>query len=380
MTRLRRNKKTPPESTREKGDILENIVAEMHQIPGVLVETKKRLYVTNNNKRKREIDVLITSQTAGIPVRIGIECKNEEEKTGVGKIDEFIGKLKDVNLPTQLGIFVSKRGYTKDALDRANKEGIKTLIFEDLSKNLATTILNSFQSVIYLLPSITNIHIRNDYATGEAVSAGELFFFHNKKGELCGSVLDLVWKKWISGKIPETIGDNTIKFKLPTGWKQFIHGKEAKVKEIIVTLKTTGYGMAVPGTLTSYNLVNANDMTVHKTKVKVSFSPPKEKVLLVKLNSEDDLHNFEKETDPIIIRNRIKTPRIVFLSMYWPPSKSSLEKLVKIIWFSRKTKKPFDLQSIPLAEIEGDSLEKLWEPIIEDHPMLLQLSQQKAHK
>jgi hypothetical protein len=40
----------------------------------------------------------------------------------------------------------------------------------------------------------------------------------------------------------------------------------------------------------------------------------------------------------------------------------------------------FDLNSLPLIEIEGDSLSKLWEPIVEDHPMLKQIQKPRHSK
>jgi len=228
MVRTRKKKQAPKGSTRAKGDILEEIVAEMHEVEGISVERNVFLPVHNKGKRTREIDVLITSQAAGIPVRIAIECKNEIEKTGVEKIDAFVGKLKDVNLPTQLSVYVSKSGYTKGAIDRANQEGIKTLIFEDLSKSLTGMVIQSFQSTTYPLLAITNIQIRNNIAHGEAVSGGDLLFFTDKKGKVCGSIPDLVWQKWITGKIPSTLGDGKLKLKAPPSWKQIIRGNKSK--------------------------------------------------------------------------------------------------------------------------------------------------------
>jgi hypothetical protein len=49
-----------------KGNILEDLVATMHEMPGVLVEKRKKFRVVRgNSKRNREIDVLITSHVAG---------------------------------------------------------------------------------------------------------------------------------------------------------------------------------------------------------------------------------------------------------------------------------------------------------------------------
>jgi len=59
--------------------------------------------------------------------------------------------------------------------------------------------------------------------------------------------------------------------------------------------------------------------------------------------------------------------------MYWPPSKNTIQKLNKRIIDTLKRGEDFDLNSISLIEVEGDDLSAIWEPIIEDHPMLKKL-------
>ena len=74
--RKRKKKAAPAGSTRAKGDILEQIVAEMHKTPGVTVERNVFLPVQDESDRTREIDVLLTSKVAGYPICVAIECKN----------------------------------------------------------------------------------------------------------------------------------------------------------------------------------------------------------------------------------------------------------------------------------------------------------------
>lgn len=65
-------------SNKIKGNILEDLVAMMHQVPGVRVQKRRKLPVLRSKtKRKREIDVLITSSVAGYKVQIALGCKNE---------------------------------------------------------------------------------------------------------------------------------------------------------------------------------------------------------------------------------------------------------------------------------------------------------------
>ena len=380
MVRTRRKGHAPEGSTRAKGDILEEIVAEMHDIAGVVVERNASLPVRDGSNRKREIDVLITTETLGIPIRIAIECKNESEKTGIEKIDSFIGKLQDINVPTQLGIYVSKRGYTSGALKRAQDVGIKTLTLRDTPNGISETVIEAFQSTVYFLLAITNIQIRNNIAPGKTVLSGDLLFFRNKEGKICGSIPDLVWQKWITGKISLKLGEGRLQPKVPSGWKQVIRGQNVEINEITVSYKITGFGISIPGAVTQYQLVNAVDQTLHKARVTAKFPRPHERLLLSQLDNEEDLVSFEAKQGQILIVNRVRTPRIRWLAMYWPPSSTTISKLNQRMLIAHQAGENFDLNMLSLAEIEGDSLSKLWEPIVGDHPMIKQIQKTRHSK
>src|SRR6266567_1692559 len=124
-------------SSNEKGKIVEHIVALMHKYPdtSVKVEQNVRLpTVLNKIGRKREIDVLLTRDIAGHSVQIAIECKNEQRPIDTPAIDAFAKKLQRVGV--RYGIYVSASGYTKDAIENAAADGIKTFTLKDLTKEV----------------------------------------------------------------------------------------------------------------------------------------------------------------------------------------------------------------------------------------------------
>ena len=88
--------------------------------------------IGSTSKRTREIDVLLTADIVSYPVRIPIECKNEKSPIGTPKIDAFVGKLADVGIANQHGIYVSTNGYTKSAIERALAAGIKPLVLSGI--------------------------------------------------------------------------------------------------------------------------------------------------------------------------------------------------------------------------------------------------------
>lgn len=70
----------------------------------------------------RQIDVLITSQAAGIEIKTIIECKDYKGKVSVGVIDAIHSVIQDVN--ANKGIVVSSNGFSSKAINKAKRLGI----------------------------------------------------------------------------------------------------------------------------------------------------------------------------------------------------------------------------------------------------------------
>lgn len=367
MARIRNKHNAPKGSTKEKGDVLEKIISEMHDVPGVKVE-RNIFLPSRDGGGEREIDVLITSEVAGYPVRIAIECKNENKPTGIAKIGEFIDKLNDVSLPVQLGIFVSTNRYESGAIRRAKAAGVKLFRLDGIKNDLSQAVKDAFQSKIYLLLTITSIAVSNNIAD-ESAPPTDILFFRGPDGEICGSVPDLVWKEWKSGHLPNKIGNYEISLSLPTGWKQVVNGKIAKVGEIKVNYEITGYAISFPGTVNQYNFVNIEDNRVEKSQIVANFSSPPGKYPIIHLKTENELTEFKNQVRDgfNMYIGRFLLPRIKWLALYWPPSKMATEKLNKKMKDAMLQGKDFDFSSISLSEIEGDDLSAIWDPIIE-HP------------
>jgi len=148
-------------SSTDKGKIVERIVALMHKYPdtSVKVEQNVRLPpVLNKTGTKREIDVLLTKDIAGHSVQMAIECKNEQRPIDTPAIDAFAKKLQRVGVP--YGMYVSASGYTKDAIENAATDGMKTFILKDLTEEvLYASIVEAFQSIVYLFCQVVTVYI-----------------------------------------------------------------------------------------------------------------------------------------------------------------------------------------------------------------------------
>jgi len=366
MVRKRRRHNAPKGSTREKGDFLEKIVAEMHDMLGVKIERNVFLPTIDKSGRTREIDVLITSQVAGFPVRIAIECKNEKESTGIAKIGEFIDKLNDVGLPVQLGILVSASRYESGAIERAKTAGIRTLLLKDVTDNLSDEVKGAFQSLIYLLATIASVNLS---VSEESPKPSNLsMFFFDDDGRICGSIGDLVWDCWRKEKMPDVIGTHEIDLELPKTWKQKYDDQELIFTKITVKVLVTGHIITVEGALKKYNLIDATNEAVEKWQVKASFPPPFGKHVVTEFHNEEDLEKYLSGRGGItLVSGRFRLPRIRWAAFYWPPSQKALANFQRSLDDAAKQGKTLDWTTFPFNEIEGTDLSAAYEPIWEGH-------------
>lgn len=82
-------------------------------------------YLIDNLGHRRQFDVVIRARTAGHAILGVIECKDLQRRVGTPDIDAFVTKARDVN--ANLTLLVSRRGFTKPAIERATHYGIGTM-------------------------------------------------------------------------------------------------------------------------------------------------------------------------------------------------------------------------------------------------------------
>src|SRR5258706_217181 len=362
-------------STVSKVKIVERIVALMHDQPGLKVELNQRLPPVNGKGRKREIDVLLTVIVAGYPVQMAIECKNEEAFFGSPKLDAFFGKLEYVGIPPRHGIYISASGYTSGAIERATAAGIRALTLRGLTdEKLFSSITNTFQSIIYLLLQIVNLTVTNEIPPNNSRGNLKTFSFYNEDGRLVALLPDFLWRMWLSGNVPTTLGEHELDLPLPSNLYQMVNGKTVATYAIVAKVRVLGIIVTLEGKAKEYALVNAANEAVEKGLIEVSFeadasgsnSPVTLQITVI--SSEDQLQEFSHRPGSIQLTiGRIKLPRIVNGPIYWPPS----ERVAKILedrW------RAFEAGEIPapqlsdLQDIEGTDLQSIWEPIWKNHP------------
>jgi Restriction endonuclease len=356
-------------STVSKGRILERIAALMHDQPNVTVKLNQRLPpIDGKGRQRREIDILLTCDVAGYPVRMAIECKNEDKPIGSPKIDAFVGKLEYVGIPPQHGIFISSTGYTTGAIERATGAGMRTLTLRGLTdENLLGSIAGAFQSIIYLLLRVESITVSNEVPPSKTGSI-ESFSFFNSGGKLAAFLPDLVWHEWLSGKISTTLGEHEIDIPLPANLYQMVNGKAVSTIGLSAKVRVIGLAVTLEGAVKEYVLVNAANKTMEKSLIDVSFDTAAQKLPVTTFLSEDQLKAFMTKPGAFQVTfGRINLPRIRYNNLFWPPSERVAQKLQER-WLSSGADELLNLSPLELQEIEGIDLQTVWEPIWEGHP------------
>lgn len=341
-----------------KGKIVEQVVALLHEEPGMKIETNVKLPPKiggDDSSRRREIDVLITGQIAGYTVRLAFSCKNERLPIKPNLIDEFIGTLDDVGIPPEQGIFVCVNGYSSGALARAKTKGIKTLLLRGLTKDrLASEMTSAFQFNIHLLPVVMQISISND--NGTLGNESQFLVFGNEKQELYGSVLDLIFDRWRKGDPPSHIGEYEISLEIPQGWQQFVSGAPVKIMAASCTVKVVGLVIELTGKTKQHALIDPVDNVVKRSRVDVSFDVPKvgQSLPLRVFESEQGLKKFLERRSAVRVASRMRLPRIRCGNVYWPLSERAGKLLVSAAHDRNADQRTF-------GGVEGTDLSSVWE-------------------
>jgi hypothetical protein len=336
-------------------------------MPGVTVERNVFLPAVDKSGRDREIDVLISSKVSGYPVRVAVECKNQKKPIEVGDIGEFADKLTDVGIPVQHGIYISTSKYRSGAIRRAQGIGIRPLLLEETTpESLSESVQQAFQSLIYLLLTLTKIQVVNNI--DQPQNNWQMLVFRDKTGRICGSVPDLVWQEWLSDKGPEKLGSYTLDLTIPNNWVQVIDGKTVQVIGARAEVQVTGHIITFTTSVHQQMLVDASSRQVERSQLKAKFEISPGKYPVTTFSSEKDLKEFIHARKGIRISvGRFRLPRIRLGALYWPPSESTAKKVSRLMQDFADGKIP-DPRPLNLAEIEGTDMQTLWESISEEHP------------
>lgn len=352
--------KRQSQHTAEKGKLVEAITARLHALQGITVQRNAHLPAKSSPKRTREIDVLLTHLLMGsYPVRIAFECKNETSPIGIGRIDEFIGKLQDVDIPCQHGIYVSVNGYTQGALERAKERGIRTLILEGLSDDrLSEELQDALFSHIYLylnVHSFTVPGIESDFIDDSR------FEVISQQGKVGPSILSVILKQWLKSKNPadHALGKRNFEVGLPEGWAITLDGNQIPNNTATVTLSVQCLLVTCTGVRKHVRLKDAIGGHVVKEEIQ-------EKSNLHDIISESGYESEEALSKALpedgsaqTLLRRVLLGRLRIGSEFFPPIWILTGDNLAQLLAPDQRGVARDIVSIQLNEVEGLRLEKI---------------------
>lgn len=298
------------------------------------------------------------------PNRDRVQERSDADRRAVHQY--LLGKLHDIGIPLQQGIFISASGYTKDAVRRARKEGVRTLLLRGLSVDglKASITTAAFQSRVFLLARVSEV----TYFTKDTLP--HIPLFGDGTGRLCGTVPHLIAQKWDDGSIPTTVGVYDLTIPIPEGWRPFVstgQRVDLLMPKIYTQVKVTAFAFTVEGKAEEYSLADFETSQPEKLGVRAFFEAPVGRYALTPFETEAALESFLASRKGHRITTRIKVPRIHYSPAYWPLSRRAAMRFLELSPLAKTA--DGSIREIATEEIEGLDIAAAWEPPLTIHEL-----------
>lgn len=318
----------------DKGKLLEDIICELHSSKNIKIEKNVFFEPLNGNKKKREIDVLITADILGYKSYIVFECKNKNNKIGSKEIDSFYGKLEHLGLLRHQPIFISTKGFTPGAKESAKSKQIKLLVLEGLTQDgMSKEISDAIFSAIYLFPIVKSPGIVSSKNSEDE----DFFLFYDKNGEYKCSFLDLVLEDWLNKKELK-IGEYTYSCE---NTNELYQKENDILRQPILSIEVELQIVAlvfIKRIKASKNYLLNEENKMEKLKLNLNYINNSEGDFIL-FKSEDELDKYlnEQKENIKIKTNSIKIPKVKFENAFYPFEQELIRELENQNFdFSRK--------------------------------------------
>ncbi len=167
------------------------------------------------------------------------------------------------------------------------------------------------------------------------------------------AVNSYVWRKWIAGALPQSVGKHSLFLRLPPEFRFAPNEPVFRRGLVIVTVLVSAYVARMPGTAKHFTLKNASTSEVEKIRIEAAFEFPKGALELEAIESEAELNRYyESLRGRHVLAGTVRVPRVIAGNVFWPPSREALERIQEL----RRQG-----EEITFAEVEGRDLSKAWE-------------------
>ena len=206
--------------------------------------------IPNESDNKREIDILIVSKINGFEIKIAVECKDYKSKIPAEKIEAFNSKCQRIKSINNM-IFVSRKGYQKDAIESAKYFGIDLLTADLLDESEIIKWLGIKQIGLVLIPEVTHATISLNeieenidklitnfkgiiYANGIDKPLNILEFIYQSAYDNKQTTYNLALLEWMRLDEKEKFNPFPIKFKIDFHDYYIKNDKDEKIKLLSV--------------------------------------------------------------------------------------------------------------------------------------------------
>jgi len=155
-------------SAKEKGEFLEDTVADLFRSWGF--DVQRRIRLKDKYEVEHEIDVLGTKKEAFGTVVIAVECKYVKSPIDIKEVRNFHDKLSALGI--MKGILVSVGGFTSEAGSHAKAVGLELWDLAALQEKIGRveTPKNRVDNALALNPGIANIMLPTNLTNNEKLS------------------------------------------------------------------------------------------------------------------------------------------------------------------------------------------------------------------
>lgn len=195
-----------PKRTNAFQSLIRWIETELAPVGARVTESEELIDLVTGERR--EVDVLVRAVVGQHKIALAIECRDHQRRADVTWIDNLIGKYK--NLPVSSVIAVSRSGFTKNALKKAEMNNIKTLTLELAQVTRWLHLLNNpdLSVIVFSAPLVATINVLQ--VGGSRQFIGDFFraTVFSVEGNRLGTCLQLACEALTSGDFIERAKKN----------------------------------------------------------------------------------------------------------------------------------------------------------------------------
>ncbi len=198
-------------TTKQKGDMLEDILEQMCSNIRNAKITRNAKILGKKSNTERDVDIFIEGSVGAFDVKIAVESKNYAEPVGIERIESLKSKLEDIG--AELGVMICPTGFTQPAQERARFDGIQ--LFQVYDPKLGNSSL--FIPLRYVEPAIKAFAFQVQHRViGPFSMPQDVSRWRFHVGDKLLNSKQLITHAWNTDLFPQAAGTHLVNFNAMT--------------------------------------------------------------------------------------------------------------------------------------------------------------------